>query len=218
MDIVVVGRHTKVSEEFRARVIEKLRRIETVDSRAIRIDVHVVHERNPKIAGEREKVELTVHGHRPVVRAEAASDDRHMALDIAIDRLVERLRKRHERHSHRHQGRIGVGKPGTPMESSPRTTSVEAWEGAPDSATREIPLDGTPIVIRSKIHSAAPMTISEAIDRMELVGHDFYLFHDSESGLPSAVYSRRGWTYGVIHLEREEESVSDGHEVLKQRA
>jgi hypothetical protein len=79
--------------------------------------------------------------------------------------------------------------------------SVEAWEGAPKDATREIPLAGTPIVIRSKTHSGVPMTTAEAIDQMELVGHDFFLFHDSESGLPSAVYRRRGWTYGVIHLE-----------------
>jgi hypothetical protein len=45
------------------------------------------------------------------------------------------------------------------------------------------------------------MTTADAIDQMELVGHDFFLFHDSESDLPSAVYRRRGWTYGVIHLE-----------------
>jgi ribosomal subunit interface protein len=219
MDVVIVGRHTKVSDEFRARVIEKLRRIETVDGRAGRIDVHVVHERNPKVSTERERVELTVHGHHPIVRAEAASDDRHVALDVAIDRRGERLRKRHERLSHRHQGRIGVGKSRAIRGTASQVTSVEAWEGAPDSATREIPLDGTPIVIRSKIHAAAPMTISEAIDRMELVGHDFFLFRDSESGLPSAVYRRRGWTYGVIHLEREEgSSLSDGRESLRESA
>jgi ribosomal subunit interface protein len=203
MDIVVVGRHTKVSEEFQAKVIEKLRRIETVDPTAVRIDVHVIHERNSKIAAEREKVELTVHGHRPVVRAEAATDDRFTALDIAIDRVIERLRKRHERISHRHKGRVGLGKQLAARASGP--ASVEPWEGAPDAATREIAIDGTPLVIRSKTHAAAPMTASEAIDRMEMVGHDFFLFFDSESGLPSVVYRRRGWTYGVIHLEREAE-------------
>jgi ribosomal subunit interface protein len=217
MDVVVVGRHTKVSDEFRAKVIDKLRRIETVDPRATRIDVHVVHERNPKIAGERERVELTVHGHRPIVRAEASSDDRFVALDLAIDHVIERLRKRHERFSHRHQGRIGLGK--QPVAETDGATSVETWEGAPDTATREIPLDGTPIVIRSKVHIAAPMTISEAIDQMELVGHDFFLFHDSESGLPSAVYRRRGWTYGVIHLEREDESsLPGGRDSLRESA
>ena len=205
MDVVVVGRHTKVSDEFRAKVIEKMHRIEHVDHSVARVEVHVVHERNPRVSEERERVELTVHGAGPVVRAEAASDDRHVALDLAIDRLVERLRKQHERRAHRHQGRISAGEfaaatPGGSGEGA--AVSVERWEGAPDTATREIPLDGTPIIIRSKTHIAAPMTTADAIDHMELVGHDFFLFLDSESGLPSAVYRRRGWTYGVIHLER----------------
>jgi len=210
MDIVVVGRHTKVSEEFQAKVVEKLRRIETVDPTAVRIDVHVIHERNPKIAMERERVELTVHGHRPVVRAEAATDDRFTALDIAVDRVIERLRKRHDKFAHRHKGRIGLGKLAAEA-SGPE--SVERWEGAPDEATREIAIDGTPIAIRSKTHTAPPMTVSDAIDRMEMVGHDFFLFFDSDSGLPSVVYRRRGWTYGVVHLEREAagEKEDDGY-------
>lgn len=202
MDIVVVGRHTKVSEEFRAKLIEKLKRIETVDPTAVRIDVHVIHERNPKIATERERVELTVHGQRPVVRAEAATENRFTALDIAVDRVIERLRKRHDRLSNRHKRRLGLGKR-LAFQAPYGPTSVDSWDGAPDTATREIPIDGTPLVIRSKIHVASPMTVSEAIDRMEMVGHDFFLFNDSESDLPSVVYRRRGWTYGVVHLQRE---------------
>jgi ribosomal subunit interface protein len=204
MDVVVVGRHTKVSDEFRSRVSDKLRRIETIDHHASRIDVHVTHERSPKVVGERERVELTVIGAGPIVRAEAAAEDRNVALDLATDRLVERLRKQHERRVDRRHGKGGGDGTldGMQQWEDRATESVEAWEGAPDTATREIPLDGTPIVIRSKVHTAPPMTVPEAIDQMELVGHDFFLFHDAESGLASVVYRRRGWTYGVIQLER----------------
>ena len=59
----------------------------------------------------------------------------------------------------------------------------------------------SPIEVREKVHTSAPMTLEEALNRMELVGHDFFLFSDSESGRPSVVYRRRGWSYGVIHLE-----------------
>ncbi len=45
------------------------------------------------------------------------------------------------------------------------------------------------------------MTLEDALNQMELVGHDFYLFHDSDTGQPSVVYRRRGWSYGVIHLK-----------------
>jgi len=213
MDIHVVGRHTKVAEEFRAKVLEKLKKIEALDPSATRIDVHVVHERSPHMSAERERIELTVYGKGPVIRTEAAAEDRVVALELASDRLVERMRKLHERRAHRHQGKVGVGHAagltvvGEPLpaphegpgERAP--VSVEPWEGAPEGTTTEIPLAGTPIVIRSKTHSGVPMTTPDAIDQMELVGHDFFLFHDSETGLPSAVYRRRGWTYGVIHLE-----------------
>ncbi len=209
MDVHVVGRHTKVSDEFREKVSEKVRKIESLDSRASRVDVHVVHERNPRLSNERERIELTVYGKGPVIRTEAAAEDRSVALDLAADRLVERLRKQHERRAHRHQGKVSVGHAPelavvaneTKPAAADAIVSVERWEGAPEDATREIPLAGTPIIIRSKTHAGLPMSTAEAIDQMELVGHDFFLFHDSESGLPSAVYRRRGWTYGVIHLE-----------------
>ncbi|WP_296667952.1 ribosome-associated translation inhibitor RaiA [Demequina sp.] len=208
MDIAIVGRHTKVSEDMRQKIFEKMEKVETLAPRATRADVHVVHERNPKQSSDRERVEITLHG-RGVVRAESAAEDRYVALDGAMQKLVEQLRKIHERKVHRHQGKTGLHSVPTALDGAgdaaddgERVASVEAWEGAPEGSHREIPIDGTPIVIRSKVHSAAPMTVADAIDQMELVGHDFYLFHDAESGLASAVYRRRGWTYGVIHVEQ----------------
>ena len=59
----------------------------------------------------------------------------------------------------------------------------------------------SPIEVREKVHASAPMTLEDALNQMELVGHDFYLFHDSDTGQPSVVYRRRGWSYGVIHLK-----------------
>lgn len=220
MDIAIVGRHTKVSEDLRQKIFEKMEKVETLAPRATRADVHVVHERNPKHGSDRERVEITVRG-RGVVRAEASAEDRYVALDGAMQRLLEQLRKIHEKKVHRHQGKTGLHSvPATveplkgdgsletiaaapePAAEAGGPSSVEAWEGAPEGSHREIPIDGTPIVIRSKTHSAAPMTVAEALDQMELVGHDFYLFHDADTGLASAVYRRRGWTYGVIHLEQ----------------
>ena len=58
-----------------------------------------------------------------------------------------------------------------------------------------------PLVVREKMHAAPPMALDQALYEMELVGHDFYLFIDSDSGLPSVVYRRHGYDYGVIHLK-----------------
>ena len=63
-----------------------------------------------------------------------------------------------------------------------------------------------PLVVREKAHDATPMTLDDALHRMELVGHDFYLFCDAENGLPSVVYRRRGYTYGVLRLRAPEEA------------
>ena len=58
-------------------------------------------------------------------------------------------------------------------------------------------------MIREKTHAAVPMSLDQALYEMELVGHDFFLFVDAGSGDPSVVYRRRGWSYGVIRLDRE---------------
>jgi hypothetical protein len=55
-------------------------------------------------------------------------------------------------------------------------------------------------VVREKTHRAQPMTLDQALYEMELVGHDFYLFMDSDSDCPAVVYRRRGYDYGVIRL------------------
>ena len=60
-----------------------------------------------------------------------------------------------------------------------------------------------PLVVREKFHSSHPMTIDQALLEMELVGHDFYAFHDSKCGKFSVVYRRRGYDYGVIRLVEE---------------
>ncbi|WP_062213025.1 ribosome hibernation promotion factor [Demequina oxidasica] len=212
MDIAIVGRHTKVSEDVRQKILDKLDKVDTLAPKATRAEVHVVHERNPRLSSDRERIEITLYDHG-VVRVEAAADDRLVALDAAVARLTERLRRQHERKAHRHNNtpplhavpiadiEATLDMPAKEPKADEQVASVESWEGAPEGNTREVPIDGTPIVIRSKTHEGAPMSVADAIDQMELVGHDFFLFHDIESGLASAVYRRRGWTYGVIHLE-----------------
>ena len=73
--------------------------------------------------------------------------------------------------------------------------------GSGHPADEDSEYEDSPIQIRQKVHSAEPMTTEQAVYEMELVGHDFFLFCHAESGRPSAVYRRRGWEYGVLHLD-----------------
>lgn len=77
-------------------------------------------------------------------------------------------------------------------------------DGAPAGRTLPPVDDGTsgegPFIVREKFHSAQPMTRDQALEQMELVGHDFFLYCCKETGLPSVVYRRRAYDYGVLHL------------------
>lgn len=225
MEIVVKGRHTEVNDRFRRHVDTKLAKIEKLDPKVIRVDVEVSQERNPRQADRRERVELTIHSRGPVIRAEAAADDRFGALDMALGKLEARLRKTSDRrkvhYNARPQAKLAtmeaapeVAGPllGAPAGGSGESVGtmveepVEATEGAEPEDGRIVPIDmdgDGPVVVREKFHKAQPMSIDQALFEMELVGHDFFLFRDHESGVPSVVYRRRGWDYGVIRLVEE---------------
>lgn len=211
MDIIVKGRHTGVSDRFRDHVTTKLARIERLDNKLIRVDVEVSKERNPRLADQRERVELTIHSRGPAVRAEASADDRFAALDIALDKLEGRLRRIADRRKVHH------GNHGTPSLSEffyetpppPPPAQIVPEQAEPETLPDDkkyddlvaIEMDGDgPLVVREKFHEAEPMTIDQALLEMELVGHDFYLFRDKESGQPCVVYNRRGYNYGVLRL------------------
>ncbi|HEY0216476.1 MAG TPA: ribosome-associated translation inhibitor RaiA [Cellulomonas sp.] len=197
MEIVVAGRHTDVPERFRRHVEDKLAKLEQLAPRAQRIDVEVTHESNPRQAAAAERVELTVVGKGPVIRAEACADDRYGAFDLAIDKLAERLRRARDRRKS-HRGRV----PNPPVDVRPPEPEIPTPAPEPSAdGVVETTLGDSPVVIREKVHVAQPMTIDDALYEMELVGHDFFLFVDAETAQPSVAYRRRGWSYGVIKLD-----------------
>ena len=87
MEITVTGRHVTVPERFRRHIEEKLSKVPQLDPRVSRCDVVVTHEANPRQAKEAERIEITCHAKRAVIRAEASADDLYGALDVAMTRL-----------------------------------------------------------------------------------------------------------------------------------
>lgn len=212
MDIVVKGRKTEVPERFRKHVAEKLKleKIQKLDGKVISLDVEVSKEPNPRQADRSDRVEITLHSRGPVIRAEAAASDPYAALDLATDKLEARLRKQHDkRHNRRGSGRLSAADvadsvPGVAELSATngKPLTEEVAETVPTTRIGSIEVQGEgPLVVREKLHTAAPMTLDQALYEMELVGHDFYLFVDSETKQPSVVYRRHAYDYGVIHLE-----------------
>ena len=241
MDIIFRGRRTGIQERFREYATAKLGKIAKLDQKTISIDVEVTLERNPRQSAQRERVELTLYSRGPVIRAEAAADDRFQALDLALAKLETHMRRACDRRKTRNSAHVTpvealaaqpAGAPGSiavadapdPVLPGPRPApgtgapapataapagAARQGTGYPDWPDDELQMDGVvpiamegdgPLVVREKFHSATPMTIDRALHEMELVGHDFFLFRDETCHLPSVVYRRRGYDYGVIRL------------------
>jgi ribosomal subunit interface protein len=199
VDIVITGRHTEVSERFRGLVEEKLSKLGQLAPKMQRADVELSHERNPRQAQTAEKVEITLRGKGPVIRAEASSEDPNAALDIALGKLGERLRRTRDRRKVHHGRQTPASLRQTPhgaVETEPEVDGTGFSDLHGEDAA-----DASPVVIRTKDHEAVPMSLDQALYEMELVGHDWFLFVDVETMRPSVVYRRRGWNYGVIRLE-----------------
>jgi len=255
MDITFKGRHTTVPERFRRHATAKLAKLEKLDQKAVRVDVEVSKENNPRQADRCTRVELTVRSRGPAIRSEAAADEMYAALDLAFAKLEGQLRRAAERRKARRSdvsvrsvdatSAVAASRTGQlaavgalletadPEEAALElaaitdTTTVERPRGRrkvngrsrqenliplpamPESAQDAsglvpIQMEGDgPLVVREKFHPSRPMTIDEALLEMELVGHDWFAYHDSGCGKFSVVYRRRGYDYGVIRLVEE---------------
>jgi ribosomal subunit interface protein len=206
MDIVLNSRHCELTDQFREHVEEKLARLEKHDHRVIRVEVEVEQERNPRQSDRAVRVELTAFTKGPVVRAEAAAEDKLAALDQALDRMAGQMRRAADRRRV-HRGRhtpVSVARALAGVDPSPNGTAPAAADADGEAGGRVgsiTVLGDGPLVVREKTHPASPMTLDQALYEMELVGHDFFLFVDKESECPSVVYRRRGYDYGVISLD-----------------
>jgi ribosomal subunit interface protein len=201
VDIVVKGRNVEVPDHYRVHVAEKLHKVERYDQKLIRVDVELFHERNPRQSDHCQRVEITCFSRGPVVRAEACGPDFYCALDHAIAKLNTRLRRAADRRRV-HRGRhapVSVAEATAAL--TPPTPAVPSANGYAGPVDAVAEFDDQPWhIVREKEHRADPMTVDDALFQMELVGHDFFLFNDKESGRPSVVYRRKGYHYGVISL------------------
>lgn len=197
-DVVVKGRNVEVPDHFRIYVAEKLARLERFDKTIYLFDVELDHEKNRRQRKNCQHVEITARGRGPVVRGEACADSFYAALESAVCKLENRLRRSKDRRKIHYGDKTPVSLHQAtaviPPEELPTTTSeqVQAGVAAHDHEPGRI--------VRTKEHEATPMTVDDALYEMELVGHDFFLFHDKESDRPSVVYRRHAYDYGLIRL------------------
>jgi ribosomal subunit interface protein len=188
-------------------VHSKLERIDKFGIPLHRVDVEVSKESNPRLADRAFEVELTTRANGSVIRAEAAASDKYAALDIAYGRLEQRLRRAADKtRFHRH---------GVEATRSPRAAGFDNLETPAEAEVLEEDLDSDtvweqgPLVVREKSHQTVPMSVERAVTEMEMVGHDFFLFIDENTGDPAVVYRRRGFDYGLIRVHTSDDEVEE---------
>lgn len=200
MEIRFTAKNLSISDRFKEYVSEKAGKVEQFAHRPEEMNIKVTRFDHSRSSGQEDAVELTVFEPGHVVRAEAKASDKFSAFDLAFQKLLQRLRRYSDRQKvHRGGGHKNLGA------SELTASNFSELDITPvdyEVLTGEIPIveESKGLVVRKKIFKKVPMTALEAVDQMELVGHDFYLYHDSETDTAAVVYRRKGYSYGVISL------------------
>lgn len=205
--VTIRGRNVEVPDHFANRINAKLAKIEKISPAIQRFDVILLHENNPRLSKVSQRIEITLRGKPGIARAEAAEDTFYAALESAVSKLERQMRKARTRRKISHSGhRRPQSVAEATAELAASAAPVEALDQQRDGVEYddgvEEQLPGQ--IVRRKEHEGTPMTVDEALEKMELVGHDFYLFRDSESGRASVVYRRHAFDYGLITLSDED--------------
>lgn len=217
METKVYGRNVKVTDRLDEYVESKVAKFEQLGDQVS--DVEVKFSKDGHSGPNTIRVEITVSGRGPVLRAESSGSDKFAVFDDTYGKLLERLRRaRDRRKTHRAGGKnpVSVAEatgslpviPDGAVSISEVYVNDDPIEEAAfdDEYSLEDSAGASPIEIRRKSFAPAVLTVDEAVDHMELVGHDFFVYIDKETNAPAAVYRRKGWSYGCITLDGEDES------------
>ncbi|BDA68146.1 light-repressed protein LrtA [Calothrix sp. PCC 7716] len=185
MKLVIHGKNIEITDSIRKYVHQKIEKaVSHFQNITNEVDVHLSVAKNPRI-NLKQAAEVTIYANKNVIRAEESSENLYTSIDLVADKIANQLRKYKER--------IQNQKTSNPIEETivDTTTVVNDLIG---TRTPELPEE----VVRTKYFAMPPMTITEALENLQMVGHDFYMFHNVETNEINVIYERNLGGYGVI--------------------
>ena len=186
MKIVIHGKNIEITDAIREYVHQKIEKaVSHFQSLTTEVDVHLSVAKNPRI-NTNQSAEVTIFANGTVIRAEENSENLYASIDLVADKIARQLRKYKERKlDKKTQALI---KTAEVLEPHPVTANLVG------DRTPELPAE----VVRTKYFAMVPMTVAEASEQLQLVDHDFYMFHNIETGEINVIYERNHGGYGVI--------------------
>jgi len=187
MDIQVRGNGVAIDDELLEYVNRRAARLDRLVDRVVeaKLELRALHNR---VGPATTTAQITIQSGRDVIRAEEQATEQNVAIDQAFDKLERQVKRVHGKRSRRKSA----------GQASIRDSIAEP---ASDSAIDEIEAeeDGDlGRLVRTKRFTMKPMDVDEAIEQMELLGHDFFLFQNVEEAVPSVLYRRRDGSYGLL--------------------
>jgi putative sigma-54 modulation protein len=183
MKLVIQGKNIEVTDAIREYVSQKIdKAVSHFKSLTTEVDVHLSVARNPRITSK-QAAEVTIYANGAVIRAEEKSENLYASIDLVADKIARKLRKYKERRNSK----------------TPIKTALAFGEPVPD----DLPVDNRAPelptqVVRNKYFAMNLMSIEDAVEQLELVDHDFFVFRNAETGEINVVYERNHGGYGVI--------------------
>jgi putative sigma-54 modulation protein len=193
MKLVIQGKNIEITDSLREYVTQKIEKaVSHFQSLTIEVDVNLSVARNPRI-NSKQIAEVTIYVNGAVVRAEESSESLYASLDLVADKVARKLRKYKEKRQAQSQAPV---KTAEALIDQPVVSDL-LYDREP-----ELP----PQVLRTKYFAMPPMTVQDALEQLELVDHDFYMFLNAETQEINVVYERNHGGYGVIQPRK-----SNGH-------
>jgi putative sigma-54 modulation protein len=170
----VKGKNVEVTDSIREYAEEKLSKLERQLADPTRVELELAVERNPSIS-QNHVAEATIWTKGPILRAREASADHKASIDQLVDKLERQVKRYREKRRPRrgHLSEAAIPEDGIPVDDELR-------------------------IVKSKQFAVKPMSPEEAVLQLELVGHDFFVFQNADTGDVNVVYRRRDGAYGLI--------------------
>ena len=205
MKLVIHGKNIEITDAIREYVHQKIEKaVNHFQNITNQVDVHLSVARNPRI-NPKQSAEVTVFANGNVIRAEENSENLYASIDLVADKITRQLRKYKERRHDKKNNSIPT--------HEAYTTDESVITDLIGNRTPELPTE----IVRSKYFAMPPMTVKEALEHLQMVGHDFYMFLNVDTDEINVIYERNHGGYGVIqprgkaHTNGHAKTSTNGH-------